>query len=309
MSSGAMHTLYFAPETAYGVMNAAAVFATFRQTGTTLGLSKDTLTSAELTADRQIRSIRHGTRQVGGDVNFELSYGSQDTMLEAVMCGTWQGNVLKAGVLRRSFTALRQFSDLSDLPYWTYLGVEMNTLALTIGANAIVTGTFGTIGQDQPNMTAGAPAGSSTTEPNDNQVMDSFTGTLSVNGTDVALATEVTLNLDNGLATRFVIGSDMTIRPGIKRSTLTGQVTAYFESAALVNMFINEQDVAFKFTVKDPEGNAYEFNMPKIKFTGGQPDITGEDDIVLTMPFSAQYDETLGSQLAITRIPVVVPGP
>ena len=298
-----MHTLYLAPETAYGVKDAAAVFQNIRQTGTTLGLSKDTLTSAELSADRQIRSIRHGTRQVGGDISFELSYGTHDALLEAVLCGTWTDNVLKAGVARRSFTALRHFSDITDLPWFQYLGVEMNTLAMTMSANAIVTGTFGTIGQDQPVPTAAQPAGT-LGDPTDSEVMDSFTGQMTLAGEQIALATEVTLNLDNGLATRFVIGSDKTLRPGIKRSTLTGQATMYFESAAVIDRFITEQTVDLSFITKDPAGNQYLWNLPKIKFTGGQPDISGEDDIVLTMPFSAIYDEDSDSQIVITRTPV-----
>lgn len=303
MSSGAMHALYLVPETNYGEIPATPAFDLVRQTGVTIGLSKDTLQSAELRPDRQITSIRHGTRRIGGDINFELSYGSQDALLEAVLCGTWTGNVLKAGVARKSFTALRHFSDLTDVPYWTYLGVEMNTLQLTMGANAIVKGTFGTIGQDQPLSTAAEPTGATLGVATEAQVMDSFTGAMSIAGKQLALTTEITLSLTNGMDTRFVIGSDKTLRPTLKRSTLTGQVTAYFESGELVNEFIREGDVSLTFTVSDPEGNQYQFSLPKIKFTGGQPDVTGEDDIMLTMPFTAQYDKTLDSQISITRIP------
>lgn len=303
MSSGAMHDMFLAPETQYGVTVVDPSFTHIRQTGTTLGLSKESLTSAELTSDRQVNSIRHGTRQVGGDINVELSYGSHDSLLEAVLAGTWENNVLKAGNVRRSFNLLRHFLDIEDAPYWSYLGVEINSLSLTLSSNAIATGTFGVIGQDQPEASSDEPDGAVLGAPTTTDVMDTFTGEVKLNGQQIALATELTLSLDNGMDTRFVIGSDMTLRPTLKKSNLTGNFSAYFESASMVNTFIKEQYVSLEFDVKDPDGNILRFNLPKIKFTGGQPDISGEDDIILSMPFTAVKDPTLGSQISITRIP------
>lgn len=89
MSTSARHALYAIAEATYGVTPATPAFNFVRHTGTTLGTSKSTHISEELRPDRQISDFRHGTKQVGGDINFELSYGSFDDYLEAVLCGTW----------------------------------------------------------------------------------------------------------------------------------------------------------------------------------------------------------------------------
>lgn len=89
MSTSARHALYACLEPSYGTVDSPPQFAFVRHTGTTLGVSKSTHISEELRPDRQISDFRHGPRQVGGDINFELSYGSFDDFLQAVLCGTW----------------------------------------------------------------------------------------------------------------------------------------------------------------------------------------------------------------------------
>ena len=279
-------------------------FSDMRHTGTTLGLSKESFQSEELHEDRQIRDFRHGVKSVAGDVSLELSYGSFDDFLEAVMCGTWTADVLTAGTTRRSFSVLREFTDLSagDKPYHLFTGVEVNTLELTIPASGMVTGSFGVIGNGlsvEQDLTAlGTPTFGAlgTTAP-----FESFTGTITEGGSGIAVVTEVSLSLTNGLAVRNVVGSDETILPTIGRSNLTGSITAFFENSTLLEKFLDETESAMVITLVDPAGNSYTLELPRIKYNGGQPDVSGEGSITITLPIQALYDVTATSQLKITR--------
>lgn len=309
MANGSRHSMRYVAEATYGTTPATPAFKPIRHTGTTLGLSKESLQSEELRDDRQIADFRHGAYQVGGDINIELSYGSFDDLLEAVLLGTWAvdgGGTgidrLKAGVTRRSFTVERFFGDIlsADKPYHRFTGVEFNTLSLAINANAMITGSFGVLGQGMSTGTAiiaGATyAAATTTSP-----LDSFTGTLSEAGTPIAVITEISLSLENSLEARFVVGSKQSIRPSIGRSNVTGQVTAYFENSALLDKFINETESSIEFELPDGAGNKYTFTLPRIKYTGGQPDVDGEGPITLSMPFQALLDATTGTNLIIDR--------
>lgn len=309
MANGSRHSMRYVAETVYGQTPATPAFKMIRHTGTTLGLSKESLQSEELRDDRQISDFRHGAYQVGGDINIELSYGSFDDLLEAVMLGTWEADSpsvgidrLKAGVTRRSFTVERFFGDIAsvDKPYHRFTGVELNTLSLAINANAMITGSFGVLGQNMSTGTAiiaGATyAAATTTSP-----LDSFTGTLQEAGTPIAVITEISLSLENALEARFVVGSKQSIRPSIGRSNVTGQVTAYFENSALLDKFINETESSIVFELPDGAGNKYTFTLPRIKYTGGQPDVDGEGPITLAMPFQALLDPTTGTNLMIDR--------
>jgi hypothetical protein len=311
MADGSRHSMRLIPEATYGVTPTTPVFDIIRHTGTTLGLSKEALQSEEIRDDRQIADFRHGARQVGGDINIELSYGSFDKIFEALLGGTWAVDTpsagidqLKAGTTRRSFTVERYFGDIQsgDKPYHRFTGVEFNTLQLQINANAMITGTVGVVGKDMTTATA-IIAGATYNPATTTSPLDSFTGTLNEDGTPIAVITEIQLNLDNGLDPRFVVGSKTTLRPSVGRSNVSGQVTAYFENSLLLDKFINETESDIEFTLPDGAGNLYTFKLPRIKYNGGQPDVQGEGPITLSMPFQALLDSSTGTNIIIERNP------
>lgn len=308
MSDSARHNLFYLLESVYGTTPAAdPEFTDIRHTGTTLGLSKEGFQSEELHSDRQIRDFRHGVKQVAGDINFELSYGTFDDLLEAVLLGTWSADTLKAGTTRRSFSILRHFTDQAsgDKPYHLFSGVEFNALNLTIPASGMVTGSFGAIGQglevlsDLTSLTDAT--GPTFTDPTTVAPFDSFTGSITEGGSAISVVTEVSLALVNGLAVRNVIGSDETLQPSIGRSNLTGSVTAYFENATLLEKFLNETESSLVVTLEDPAGNTYTITLPRIKYNGGQPDTSGEGAITINFPIQALYNVSDLSQIKIVR--------
>ena len=336
MADGSRHSLYAVKEATYGVTPNNPALDLVRITGTTLGLTKDPLESEEIRSDRQIADFRLGANQIGGDINFELSYGSFDQFLQGVMLSNdwtapadtgvaslgatasgydrvagsfltdgflvgqmvgatgfvgagYNGNsiitavdaltmtttpengshgveagsgdeqiiaseVVKCGTLRSSFSFIRHFADIAaiDKPYYIYKGVEQDSVSLTIAANKMITGVFKVFGQslttEQDLTSLGVPTYNA---PSATTPLDSFTGSLEEGGVPVAVVTEITLNLVNGIEPRFVVGNKNSIDPTIKRSNLTGQVTAYFEDSTLVDKFINEtESVQERFSSK-----------------------------------------------------------
>jgi hypothetical protein len=215
--------------------------------------------------------------------------------------------VLKAGVVRRSFTLMRYFSDIAggSLPYYVYRGVEFSKWQLTVAVNAIIKQVFSVLGKAQDPAASTAPAGSSVVAPTTTSVLDSFGGSLKENGSTIAVVTEIQTTLDNGLAVRNVIGSDETLLPSIGRSNLTGQITAYFEDSTLVNKFVNETYSSLDYKLADLLGNAYQIVYPRIKYTGGQPDTQGQGAITLAMPFQALYDATTQTNILIYKHPKI----
>ena len=299
IANGSRHSMNYVAESTFGTTPATPVFSNLRHTGTTLALTKETVQSEELRSDRQISDVRGGNRSVAGDISAELSFGTFDDLLEAALCGTWALDSLKAGTTRRSFTIERQFADIGE--YHRYDGCEVNTLALSIAPNAVVTATFGLLGSGYSIGTAiltGATYGAaSTTSP-----FDSFTGTINEGGSAIAVATSLELNLDNGMETMFVIGSNKTLEPSIGRSNVTGTMTVYFESKTMLEKFINETESSLSFTLVDLDGNSYQITLPRIRYTGGQPDVSGEGPVTLSMPFQALLDSVTGTNIQIDRV-------
>ena len=296
-ASGSRHSIGYVPETTFGVTPDTPAFKAFRHSATTLNLTKSSFGSDELRADRMIADHRTGTRSVEGNVTAELSASSHDDMLAAVLCGTWDGDVLKAAAVRNSYTMERHFSDVGQ--FLRYTGMQADTLQLSMNTGAVVGMVFGFWGQDmevaQATLTGATyPAAPST------PTMDAVSGSVSEGGTPIAVATEVTLNLTNNLNPRFVIGSPVSLEPSIGRSTLTGTLSAYFEDVSLYNKFITDAYSSLEVVCSDG-ASTYTFLIPRLKYTGADVPVSGEGPVSMNMPFQALLDPTTGTNFQVTR--------
>lgn len=218
--------------------------------------------------------------------------------------------ILRAGTERRSFSILRHFTDIEATgegePYHLFTGCEFNTLALSVNPTAMITATFGVIGREGVAPANEPPEDADFEDAPETEPLDAFTGEMLSDGVPVGNITEITLNLANGLAVRNVIGSKLTIRPSIGKSNLTGSFTAFFDDSVFLKKFINETPALISFELPDDVGNSYVFEIPRVNFTGGQPDVSGEGSISLSLPFQGTYDPTAGSNIIIRKIPALV---
>jgi len=213
------------------------------------------------------------------------------------MMGTWSTDVLKAGTTRRSFTIERFFSDITR--YRRAVGCEFNSFSLECPASGIVTGTFGIIGMDDTGSGTAIASSSYTADPNEN-VMDSLSGSITVGGSAVTCITSIKLTLENGIENLPVVGETTRIRGAAGRSIVTGELTAFYQDDTLLDAFEDETEVAIVFTLTDGVAT-YTFTLPKVKFTGGKPEVGGEREISITMPFQAIYSSSDATQLKIER--------
>ena len=191
-ANGAQHSLHYIAETTYGTTPSTPAFKPIPHTGTSLAVSKDAVESEKLRGDRMVEDFRHGNKTVGGDISCELEYEAFDDLLEAVCCGTWALDVLKAGTTRRSFTVQRKFGDLSTPEFHTYKGCEFNTLSVSVSPNAMVTTTFGIVGKDL-SLGTSAITGSTFAADVGNSPFDSFTGSITEGGSSIATVTSCLL--------------------------------------------------------------------------------------------------------------------
>jgi len=298
IATGSRHNMAYVVESTFGTTPSTPVFTPIRHTGTTIGLSKDSIESEELREDRQIANYRHGNKSVSGDINFELSYGSFDDILEAVLCGTWNTDVLKAGTTRRSYTIERHHQDIGK--YLRSTGCNFNTMSLSVAPNSMVTGSFGVIGKGF-SVASVAVTGATYNTESVTAPFDSFSGSITEGGSSIAVVTSLELNIENGMEALYVIGSSDTLQPSIGKSMVNGSITAYFEDSTLIDKFINETSSSLSFTLTDAAGNDYLFELPNVKYNSGNPEVGGAGAVTVSLDFVALYDSGDASQIVITR--------
>jgi hypothetical protein len=143
MSSGSRHSISYSAETVYGTTNSTPVFTPLRGGKTTLGLTRDTFVSEENRSDRQISDMRGGARKVGGDIPFELSYGSFDPVLEALLGGTWAA-ASKTGATLSAAASDNSYNDSANgfLLAGLQVGDVVTVTGFTTSANNIAAATI-----------------------------------------------------------------------------------------------------------------------------------------------------------------------
>ena len=110
IAQGISKVLAYKKQTGLGSPASGASGQELRRVTSTINLAKETYQSAEIRSDQQVADFRHGSRQVTGSIQGELSAGTYADFM--------------ASVVRRDFTAVTAITGLSvtiaaSAPNWT----------------------------------------------------------------------------------------------------------------------------------------------------------------------------------------------
>lgn len=208
---------------------------------------------------------------------------------------------IENGTTRRYATFERYFADQGTYVFMT--GLNASSLQLSIAPDSTVTGTLALIGKDIEPATASPKASSTYPTATTTEPYDSFTGTIRDGGATIAVIQSIDFTCDNSLDRRFVVFDDTSLLPGTGRFMLSGTISAYFDSITLYNKFISETASNLQFELTDTAGNTYWFYMPNIKYNSGNPDVSDDGSVTLSMSFTGVKDSVIGKTLVIQRIP------
>ena len=145
---GSAFSTSYCAETSFGVVPAVPAMKAMRnKLGAKFELKKDTFTSKEQSSTGQVMALGMGGRAGSGDIPFELSYASYDDFMEAAFGGTWTGDILKIGAVKRSFVVESVWPDINYTEQ--NLGVVISGVSESVKPGAIVEGSFTHTFKDQ----------------------------------------------------------------------------------------------------------------------------------------------------------------
>lgn len=305
MTDSSQTRVAYIAESTYGVTPTTPVFKNLRVTGESMAPNIANVVSNELRADRNIPDLVQVGSEAGGNLNFELSYGSFDDLLEGLMFSTWSSNVLKNGVTRKSFTVEKTFEAGATDQYHRFHGAMVNTMELNIRAREIVTGTFGLMAKGMTSDQA-IITDATYTAVNGNPVINAASNfaSLAIEGVTSPEVMAISLRATNNLRQDPVVGSIESKGIGSGRFQVTGTITAYFENEELYELFLAGTASGLSFTLGGASALNYTFNIPNMKFDSAQIVAGGNDQPVMAeMSFTAIYDSGEACALKITRDP------
>jgi len=297
-AQGSRSRLAYGVESTFGT--AASTYTNLPFNTHSLNLTKDRVAGNEIQPDRMPRVDRHGNRQTAGDIVVDLRDGDYDDLIESAMLSTFSTGVIKVGTTPKFLTLEDYASDIDQARLFT--GMAVNTMAVSLAPNQMVTTTFGMVGKDMTisstEKTASAASGAAP--------FDSYSGDLAIGNVGgssaVAIVTGMDFTLTNSFAPTFVIGNDSAPSLEYGRAEVEGNLTAYFEDVSLINRFLNETETEIEVSVDDPTGsNTYTFLFPKVKINSADVGVDGPTSRIISLSFVSLYDSTEGSNLVITK--------
>lgn len=297
--------LAYIPEVTYGVTPATPAFNVMRYTGESLVPNVQYVTSNEINTHRQVSDLTQVGGEAGGDINIELSYGNFDTLLEALLGGTWASNVLKVGNAERSFTIEKKFEGGATDYFERYIGSRIGSLSLNLAAKEIVTGSFGIMSK-QAVPDDDIITGATYVAPNTNPVMNASTGfqSLSMSGITQPELMRLSLNITNNLRQQPVMGSIGSKGVGLGQFAVTGEFDAYFVDHAILAAYLNNVATDLSFVIGGVGALNYTLALGNMKFSAvGTPTPGNNQDVMQTVGFSAIYDASDVSSIVLTRDP------
>lgn len=135
-----------------------------------------------------------------------------------------------------------------------------------------------------------APFFSSPTAVTTTGITAGVNGLLRISGSTVAVVTAANIQMDLAGTADPVVGSNLVPEIFLGRANVTGQLTAFFENADLIEDFINEEEIellVYLTASDDANAQAMTFYLPRIKLGGADLQTQGEGGQSITLPFQA----------------------
>jgi len=230
---------------------------------------------------------------------------------------------LTCGTKDIKYSLLKKFGgvDGEDL-YQEFKHIAVNTLSLSVQIGAIVTGSFGMMGNNNPKIMTedvarayfggedsdrfedGVTTGNSFIEnlPVKSTDTDQFTsreGDLWINGKNITFATNLTLELNNGLEKKYAIFVKNAISTQPLSLDVTGDLTTYLvagESDELYNSGIDDEtnEIIFQFQNKEVDPDfIYLFQIFQTKIGDQNLSSSGADTFDQSEPWNSFGERAL----------------
>jgi hypothetical protein len=297
-------------QSALGTAASGSGGSELRLTGGTMGkLSKAAISSKEIRPDAQQTRGRHGIQSSSGSYTTELSAGSVDSIIEAIMRGTWDGttNVLinpaAGSLINRYFTIEEYLTDLTAGR--VFKDCFWHTMKVSMAPGGLIMFDPSWTGTGAMSVETGAATLTSPTLATSSP-MSSMDATLLLNGTPVFDIASFDITVDNGAVAPQVVGSHVspTVLPGLMQVSLN--FTVLCKDTTFFAAHLGETGFALSFQATDGTNNLH-IDVPF--FTLGSADISpmstagGSRNVTVSVPAAlVGRDPTTQTMIKFTRV-------
>ncbi|SHF02590.1 hypothetical protein SAMN02745157_1466 [Kaistia soli DSM 19436] len=220
----------------------------------------------------------------------------------------YTGDFLVNGSTKRSNTIERQFLDHSPVSYEYLRGMTLDSFVLDLPAQQIAKVTRTYVGKDAT-VGSARTAGATDIAAPTNDVMNtsSNVGRIGLGGAAVAgpnYVMSARIEFRNNIRRQNAIGDVGAVGTGNGEFTCTGAIESYFGDRTEYAKVLSNEETSFDVRLggTDANGEALLFDLPKVKYAGGAPSVSGKNaDVMINASFQALRDPVLGYTASVGR--------
>jgi hypothetical protein len=186
-----------------------------------------------------------------------------------------------------SFTLEKYYEDIGVYEYLD--GCQIDGLSVTVPANGISTATMRFMGLSHSSTTS--ERGGLISLPNEPPHPMSGAENVFVlqNYAEISgVVTEASLDITNNTRYRNVVGVEGAASLGHGEFSVTGSLTIFFEDEVDLARVLSNTEFSLAFAFTDEAANMFAFELPRCKYSGGVPEVSGKnEDVMITLEFQA----------------------
>ena len=210
----------------------------------------------------------------------------------------------------------RRFEDHSPITRELFLGMALNNLNLTLSPQAIAVGSLTWFGFNSavsdnspsyPELYANPPTDQAAPQfdvyNTSSDIGRLGRGVDPVDAAGVNFVLEATVEINNNLRRQNAVGVFGAAGIGVGEFAVTGTLSTYFDNDEILQVILTNAETTLDLVVQGGDGRTVIFDLPRIKFAGGAPDVPGKNqDVTIPGTYQAILSAVFGYTLSVQRV-------
>ena len=211
-------------------------------------------------------------------------------------------------IAAHQFAVERRFEDHSPITRELFLGMALNNFNITLAPQAIAVGSltwFGfnsAVSDDSPayaDLYAALPldvgADQNDVYNTSNDIGRLGRGVDPVDAAGQNFVLEATIEINNNLRRQPAVGVFGASGIGVGELSVTGTLSTYFDNDDILQAILTNAETTLDLITQGADGRSQVYDMPRIKFSGGAPDVPGKNqDVTIPGTYQAILSPTFG---------------
>lgn len=219
-------------------------------------------------------------------------------------------------IAANQFAVERRFEDHNPPTRELFLGMAINNFSLNLSPQAIAVGSltwFGfnsTVSDNSPSypeLYANPPADVAAPQfdvyNTSSDIGRLGRGVDPIDAAGLNFVLEATIEMNNNLRRQPAVGVFGASGIGLGEFSVTGTLSTYFDNDEILQVILANDETTLDLITQGGDGRSMIFDLPRIKFSGGAPDVPGKNqDVTIPGTYQAILEPTLGYTMSVQRV-------